>query len=236
MEKSLIRIVCIFLFSITHLFSAGTINIGDSEGDVRNKMGKPSGTITIGSSEKILSYSQGDIVIKDGKVARIEFLPGGKTHSDLNKSSQERLQKRIDFDKELFNKPLVEFMETKEFKALTDDEKIIKLKEFKEENPTTDIKDDIEALEKKIAENKEKEPATAKQAEASKTAEPAPVAPAPAPAPAAPAKSPEPAFQGAANPYQGSSSSSYPGAGSSGGYNLQQTDFYKMTPKEEEKK
>ncbi|MDL5045766.1 hypothetical protein QQ054_06920 [Oscillatoria amoena NRMC-F 0135] len=81
---------------------ASQINIGDSEIDVRNKMGKPSGTITIGKNEKILSYSQGDVVLKDGKVSRIEFLPGGKTFADLNKNSAEKLQKRIEFDKGAF--------------------------------------------------------------------------------------------------------------------------------------
>jgi len=220
-------LIAIISITCVHAFAEGIVAIGDNEIDVRNKMGKPSGIITIGKNEKILSYSNGDIILKDGKVSKTEFLPAGKTYSDINKNSADKLQQRITFDKDLFNQPLNKFNETSEFKDLSDPDKITKLKEFKEANPNVDIADQVKTLEKKIAEYQKNNPSAPKPTEKPVVDTP-PVATQPS----------VPKYQGSEPNYYPKSISGYPtGAGSgasSGGYNFQQNDFYKTAPKTNE--
>lgn len=149
----LLTLLTLFVFSGSLI--AKQIELGDPEVDVRNIMGKPSGLITIGTNERVLSYPQGDVTITDGKVSKIDFLPGGKTYADISRKSEVMLQERISFDQTLFNKPLNEFMDSEGYKALTNSQKIAKLKEFKDENPTVDITSAVEMLEKDMAEEKQ---------------------------------------------------------------------------------
>lgn len=231
MKIHIVLLIAIISLISSLLFGENQVAIGDSEIDVRNKMGKPSGIITIGKNEKIMSYSNGDIILKDGKVSKLEFLPPGKSYSEMNKKSADTLQQRIAFDKSLFNQPLNKFTESQEYKELSDPEKIAKLKEFKDSNPNVDISDLVKALEKKIADFKAKDPAAAKAAAKAAEKEAAEAA---ATANSAPVPT-TPKFQGAEpNPYP-SGGSGYPtgssSGASSGGYNFQQNDFYKSSTK-----
>ncbi|MDX2226101.1 MAG: hypothetical protein SFY92_03230 [Verrucomicrobiae bacterium] len=135
---------------------AGDVKVGDSEKDVRRAMGEPIGTIKIGSDEKIFSYGRGEIYFKDGKVSKLDFLPGGKTFKDLQNNSDQALKKRQEYDAQMKSRAVQKFMEKEKFEDLTEEQKVAKLKELQANNPNLDVSKDIKDLNKAIEEDKKK--------------------------------------------------------------------------------
>lgn len=153
--KRVFHVFCLYAFTCLMVSADVMVEKGDSEWDVRKKLGTPSGVIENGN-EKILSYSRGEIILTNGKVTKIEFLPNGMTWDQLRKQREENLQKRMDMEKDAFQKPLEDLKESKEYKVLSPPSKIERLKKLKMQYPNVNITKDVEELQLKITETTEK--------------------------------------------------------------------------------
>jgi len=80
------RTICVMIliaFLPLPLFSQ-EVKVGDTKSDVLKMLGVPKGGIIQGKTE-ILSYDRGEIILSEGKVEKLEWLPEGVTYSSIGK-------------------------------------------------------------------------------------------------------------------------------------------------------